>query len=120
MYNVHQDALLVPLHLETDNYTFEGKSIPAVSASASKKDGDLNISLTNIDYAKAQEVTISLRGENYSAVSGQILGSGSILDHNTFENPEKIKVKDFSGAKLTNGVLKLTVPAHSVIVLNLK
>src|SRR5690606_11508192 len=60
MYNVHQDAQLVPIHLETQNYTFEGKSIPAVSASASKKDGSLNISLTNVDYAKPQEVTISL------------------------------------------------------------
>ena len=120
MYNIHQDALLVPIDLETDNYTFEGRSIPAVSASASKKDGSLNISLTNIDYAKAREVSISLRGENYTRVTGQILASGSVLDYNTFDHPEKIKVKDFSGAKLTNGVLKLTIPAHSVIVLNVK
>ena len=120
MYNVHQDALLVPIHLETQNYIFEGKSIPAVSGSASVKDGSLNISLTNIDYGKEQEVSINLSGKNYSKVSGQILTSGSVLDYNTFDNPEKIKIKDFSGAKLANGVLKLTIPAHSVIVLNLK
>jgi alpha-N-arabinofuranosidase len=120
MYNVHQDATLIPIQLETQNYNFEGKSIPAVSASASKNESGINISLTNIDYTKAQEVTISLRGENVSKVSGQILTSGSIQDYNTFEQPEKIKVKEFTGAKLNNGVLKLTIPAHSVIVLNVK
>lgn len=120
MYNVHQDATLLPIQLETQNYNFEGKSIPAVSASASKNESGINISLTNIDYTKSQEVTISLRGENVSKVSGQILTSGSIQDYNTFEQPEKIKVKEFTGAKLNNGVLKLTIPAHSVIVLNVK
>jgi alpha-N-arabinofuranosidase len=29
-------------------------------------------------------------------------------------------IKDFPGAKLEKGVLKLTVPAYSVIVLNVK
>ncbi|MFS0490681.1 alpha-N-arabinofuranosidase [Leadbetterella byssophila] len=120
MYNVHQDATLLPIQLETQNYNFEGKSIPAVSASASKNESGINISLTNIDYTKSHEVTISLRGENVSKVSGQILTSGSIQDYNTFEQPEKIKVKEFTGAKLNNGVLKLTIPAHSVIVLNVK
>ncbi|ADQ18175.1 alpha-L-arabinofuranosidase domain protein [Leadbetterella byssophila DSM 17132] len=120
MYNVHQDATLLPIQLETQNYKFEGKSIPAVSASASKNESGINISLTNIDYTKSHEVTISLRGENVSKVSGQILTSGSIQDYNTFEQPEKIKVKEFTGAKLNNGVLKLTIPAHSVIVLNVK
>ena len=62
----------------------------------------------------------SLRGESFTKLSGEILSSGNVGDYNGFQNPEKIKVQDFEGAKLTNGVLKLTIPAHSVVVLNLK
>jgi alpha-L-arabinofuranosidase len=65
-------------------------------------------------------VTISLRGEDFSKVSGQILASSNISDHNTFEQPNKVSVKDFSGAKLEKGVLKLSIPAYSVLVLTLK
>lgn len=121
MYNVHQDATLIPMVIESPMYEFEGKKIPAVSVSASKTaSSDINISLTNIDYSKSHEVTINLRGEDFSKVSGQILASTNISDHNTFENPNKIAVKDFSGAKLEKGVVKLTIPAYSVVVLNVK
>ena len=92
-----------------------------MSASASKDaSGTLNISLTNIDYSKPHEVIINLRGDDFSKVSGQILASAKISDHNTFEQPNKISVKEFAGAKLEKGVLKLTLPAYSVVVLNVK
>ncbi|HEY1056426.1 MAG TPA: alpha-L-arabinofuranosidase C-terminal domain-containing protein, partial [Emticicia sp.] len=121
MYNVHQDAMLVPISIESPSYDYQDKKLTAVSASASKDaSGALNISLTNIDYSKAHEVTINLRGEDFSKISGQILSSPKINDHNTFEQPNKVAVKDFSGAKLEKGVLKLTIPAYSVIVLNVK
>lgn len=121
MYNVHQDATLVPIAIESPKYEFEGKKLDAVSVSASKDaSGALNISLTNIDYSKSQEIIINLRGEDFVKVSGQILSSGNINDHNTFEQPNKVSVKDFSGAKLEKGVLKLTIPAYSVVVLNVK
>lgn len=121
MYNVHQGALLVPISVESPSYEFQGKKLTAVSASASKDaTGAVNISLTNIDYSKPHEVSINLRGEDFSKVTGQILSSAKINDHNTFDQPNKISVKDFSGAKLEKGVLKLTIPAYSVIVLNVK
>ncbi|AFK05654.1 alpha-L-arabinofuranosidase domain protein (plasmid) [Emticicia oligotrophica DSM 17448] len=120
MYNVHQDAMLVPMNIESPNYEFNGKKLTAVSSSASKDaSGNLNISLTNIDYTKSHEVTINLRGEDFSKVSGKILASSKIDDHNSFEQPNKIAIKDFSGVKFEKGVLKLTIPAFSVIVLNL-
>ena len=44
LYKVHQDATLLPLHIASDAYTFNGQSVPAVSASASKdKDGRIHI-----------------------------------------------------------------------------
>ncbi len=121
MYNVHQDATLVPMSIESPTYEFNGKKMTAVNSSASKDaSGTLNISLTNIDFKKSHEVVINLRGEDFSKVSGQILASTNISDHNTFEETNKVSVKDFSGAKLDKGVLKLTIPAYAVVVLNLK
>ena len=120
MYNVHQDATLVPIEIESPTYNFQGKKLTAVSASASKDAaGALNISLTNIDYSKSHEVTINLRGEEFTKLSGQILSSTNISDHNTFEQPNKVVVKNFSSAKLEKGVLKMTLPAYSVVILNL-
>jgi alpha-N-arabinofuranosidase len=121
MYNVHQDAVLVPIQFESPSYTFGDKKLPAVSVSASKDAvGSVNISLTNIDYRKSNELVINLRGEDFSKVTGQILSSATISDHNSFDEPNKVVIKDFSGAKLDKGILKLTIPAFSVVVLNAK
>ena len=121
MYNVHQDATLVPIEIESKQYEFEGKKLTAVSVSASKDvAGNLNVSLTNIDYTKSQEVVINLRGEDFTKLSGTILSSPKINDFNSFENPNKITTQNFKGAKIEKGVLKLTLPAFSVVVLNLK
>ena len=118
MYNVHQDALLVPINIESPMYEYQGKKLTAVSASASKDaSGALNISLTNIDFTKPNEVTINLRGESFNKITGQILASAKINDFNSFEQPNKITIKDFSAAKLENGTLKLTIPAYSVVQL---
>jgi alpha-L-arabinofuranosidase len=120
MYNVHQNAMLVPINIESPLYEYQGKELQAVSASASKDAaGALNISLTNIDYSKAQEVSINLRGEDFSKVKAQILASTAISDHNTFEQPNKVVIKDFTGAKLEKGVLKMTIPAYSVVSIKL-
>ena len=108
MYNVHQDALLVPINIESPMYEYQGRKLTAVSVSASKDaNGALNISLTNIDYTKPHEVTINLRGESFNKITGQILTAAKINDFNSFEQPNKIAVKDFSTAKLENGTLKL-------------
>ena len=57
MYNVHQDAMLIPLKITTTDYVFNGQKLPAVSASASKDSmGVIHISLVNIDPNKTQKV----------------------------------------------------------------
>jgi alpha-N-arabinofuranosidase len=43
-----------------------------------------------------------------------------MTDHNTFENPEKIKPVAFKGAQLKGNNLQVKLPACSVVVLELK
>jgi len=121
MYNVHQDALMLPIYVISNNYTFGDKSIKAINASASKnKNGDIHISLVNIDAGKEQAVTIDLGNIKTASISGRILQSGKLQDHNTFENPEKIKPADFNKASVNNKILSVTLPPFSVVVLKLR
>ncbi|HRI80521.1 MAG TPA: alpha-L-arabinofuranosidase C-terminal domain-containing protein [Cyclobacteriaceae bacterium] len=41
-------------------------------------------------------------------------------DYNSFEAPDKIKPAAFNKAVLSGSSLKVTLPAHSVVVLELK
>ena len=121
MYNVHQDALMLPLSIKTADYAFGGEKLPAVSASASRdKAGATHISLVNIDRDKSQTVTISLRGMTAKEVTGRILTSEKVQDHNTFDNPIKIQPTAFKGAKLMGDNLTVTLPPVSVVVLEVK
>lgn len=120
MYNVHQDATLLPLDVKSDDYEVEKDKLPAVSVSVSRdKAGKVHISLVNIDAGKPQTVTINLNGVKASAVTGRVLTSAKVQDHNTFENPTKIKPAPFSGAKLNNDNLTVTLPPVSVVVLEM-
>jgi alpha-N-arabinofuranosidase len=121
MYNVHQDAMLLPLQLKTDNYTFGNESLPAVSASASKDStGLVHVSLVNINSKKDETVSIKIDGKKVSHVSGRILTSKKLQDHNTFEDPERITPQIFNGASLKQDELLVKLPPFSVVVLELK
>jgi alpha-N-arabinofuranosidase len=92
----------------------------AVSASASKdQSGKIHISLTNIDNTKSQEVEIDLKGMNAKQVSGRILTSSKVQDHNTFDNPTHVVPTTYNGASISKGTLKVSMPPNSVIVLEL-
>lgn len=121
MYNVHQDAKLLPLTIQTGDYVFGNEKLPAISASASIDNaGTTHISIVNIDAKNVREVSMELYGTKYKTVTGRILTSGALQDHNTFENPEKIKPAAFKDAKLNGSLLDVKLPPFSVVVLELK
>ena len=121
MYNVHQDATMLPIAVTSNDYKMGKEKLKAISASASKdKNGITHISLVNIDANKTQDINISITGGNYKTVSGRILTSDKLQNYNSFENPDKIKPASFNGAKLTESSLKLSLPPFSVVVLELK
>ncbi len=121
MYNVHQDATLVPLEVKSKDFVMGTGKLPAVSASASRDaQGLTHISLVNIDTKNTQEITIDMPGTKKGTVTGRVLSSSKIQDHNTFENPNKIKPVAFKDAKLNAGKLTVKVPPFSVVALELK
>jgi len=121
MYNVHQDAKLLPIKIITNDYVLADDKLPAVSASASKDaSGKTHISLTNIDTKNAQTITVNLDGGQYTAVTGRILTSSKLNNYNSFNEPNKITPAAFSGASLKANTVSVKLPPFSVVVLELK
>ncbi len=121
MYNVHQDAQLLPLQLENVSYQLDGKTLPALSASASKDaQGVIHISLVNIDAQKSHSLDLAIRGTDRKQVSGTILTSARLQDHNTFDQPDKVKPTAFKQFTQAKDLLTVTLPPFSVVVLEIK
>lgn len=120
-YTVHHDATLLPMSLDRGTYTFEGQSIPAVSASASRDaEGRVHLTLANLDPHQGHAISASIRGLTAATVRGRILTAEAMDAHNTFEAPETLVPTPFTGARLSGESLTLDLPAKSVVVLTLE
>lgn len=119
-YVPHMDAQLIPLSVATDTLTVRNKrTVPVVTATASRKNGVTTISLTNISLDKAKDIDIDLAGIKAKKVTGEIITAKDVHAYNDFDRAEEVTLKEFKGAKIKNGRLTLTLPAHSIVTLSL-
>jgi alpha-N-arabinofuranosidase len=121
MYKVHQDAKWLPVQINSPFYQLGTQKIAAVNVSASKDSlGVIHISFVNIDPVKTINIKTIVQGSNWKQLTGTVLTAASFTDINTFDNPAKIKPTEFKGAKREGDYLSVTLPAKSVVVLELK
>jgi alpha-N-arabinofuranosidase len=121
MYKVHQDAKYLDIKLKSPDYEVGGKSIPALNVSASQDAaGKVHISIVNLDMNKAVAVNSTLTDVKWNNVTGTVLTSANITDINTFQTPNKLQLRNFTGAKKDGDKLVVNIPAKSVITLELK
>jgi len=100
LYKVHQDATLVKTDI----------SHPDLNVSASRDaKGVVHVSIVNTSLTA--NVNVNLDSE---VASGKILSSANVSDYNTFENKNKIVLKDFNAKGKT-----VQIPAKSVVMLTL-
>jgi len=121
LYKAHHDAKLLPLKLASPNYTFKGDSIPAVNASASvTPDGIIHITLVNLD--PKNEITVKTLSGHFAnkRLNGKVLTSAKFTDYNTFDAPAKVAIRPFDQAHIVDNDLHITLPAKSVVELELK
>jgi alpha-N-arabinofuranosidase len=120
MYSVHQDAIMLPLTINSGDYKMGKEKLKAISASASRdKKGITHISLVNIDAANSHDVSIDVNGASFKSATGRILTSNKLQDYNSFENPGKIKPAVYTEAAIKNNAVMLKLPPFSVVVLEL-
>jgi alpha-N-arabinofuranosidase len=120
MYAVHQDATSLPAELISPNYSDGGGTIKAVTASASRDNsGKVHISLTNADADRPVHLSCQFAGLSAKSVSGRVLTAPAINSHNSFDAPDAVQPQPLVGAIIENGILSVTIPAKSVVVLEL-
>ncbi len=121
MYNVHQDATLVPSEI-TGNTTYKvgDKTLPAISVSSSTANGKTNVSLVNIHATESREIELVVPGSGKAKVSASIIQSAKLDDCNTFDQPGKIGIKVFDGVKKKGETVSLTLPPFSVVQVTLE
>jgi alpha-L-arabinofuranosidase len=121
LYKVHQDAVLLPITLASEEYSLDGKSIPAVSATASvDAHGVVHISLVNVNPEKQISVRCTVNTIAAKTITGKILTSAHMQDHNTFDHPENVTIREFTPFTTEGNVLRVDLPSKSVVVLEIR
>lgn len=120
LYQVHKEATFIPFEIQTDQYVLGDKKVPAVSATASRSaNGAINISLVNVDPTKSRTITCQVPNAKGKKTSGRLLTSDKVQDHNTFDNPNKVQLKDFAQYKWKGDQVTVELPAKSIITLTI-
>jgi alpha-N-arabinofuranosidase len=116
MYKVHHDALKLPVFVESEDVG----AVPAITVSASRdRENRIHVSLANIDPKDEKKVELDLCGLTGKSVSGSIITSASIADHNTFDKGDTVGVNRFNDAVITGAKVTVTLPPKSVVTLEL-
>lgn len=111
MYQKHMDAELVE---------GVGKVPEHVTYTASQKNGQLTISITNYDLTAKQTVDFTAADAYQQIEAATILTADKMDAHNAFADPNIVHEAPFKGATLTNGKLHLELPPKSVVTITLK
>jgi alpha-N-arabinofuranosidase len=122
MFNVHQNATYVPSQYRCGNIVSEdGRIMDNFSACTSRDaSGAFHVSLANPLLDKAVEVEISFEELKPKTVSGEILKADKINAYNDFGKAPAVAPAAFKGAKVSGKTVKLTLPAASVVVLEVR
>jgi len=120
LLKVHQGSKLLPMIENFIEYKSSFESIPLISASASKNlKGEINISLLNIHPENEVKLNIKLPDTKWNNISGKILTSNLINDHNTFDNPNKVEPKIFNKFKKDGDGFLTILPSKSLTILTI-
>jgi alpha-N-arabinofuranosidase len=116
MYVPHQDAKRIDLALETGE---ADAGIPAVSATASEKNGKITVSASNLDIAQPQTIEITGLPTSAKVVRARILAGPTVQSHNTFEAPETVQPVPFE-VTASEGRISLELPPASIVSVELE
>ena len=124
MYKVHQGAEFLPVEYATTQIATSDKGpVPSLSVTASRKDGVVNVDITNPDLKNGQ--TLLLTWDNLGKVtkgdvSARILTADKINDYNDFGKKAKVAPESFKDFKVTDEGIEIKAPAMSIIAIAIK
>src|SRR5205085_7437775 len=117
MYAAHQGAQSVRINVSAPRlpYTRNGRpaTLRGLNGSASLRDRQLTLTVTNPDFNAAKEAEIAVHGAGVREVSVTALTAKDIHAHNSFDNPRAIEPQQ-SQATLKGGTLVYNFAPASV------
>ncbi|RSM59812.1 hypothetical protein DMB66_26550 [Actinoplanes sp. ATCC 53533] len=117
----HQDAdsLAVRLPAPPPVRRVAGTDLATFHATASRRDGQVLISLTNLDADRGLAVELDLRGAHLGTPTATVLTAESLTAHNTPQDPRAVRPRALDEARIEGGLLRVQLPPHAFATVQL-
>jgi alpha-N-arabinofuranosidase len=113
----HHDARLLPVHLlQRPTRQVDDGELPMISMSASTKDGQALVSVSNLDLEAEARLQLDLRGLAVAEVNGRLLAADEPQRHNTDQAPTEVSPRPLE-VNVDDGVVSTVLPPHSFATL---
>ena len=115
MYKEHQNGTLLGSYITSDEFEFEGNTMPVLCESASlNADGKIVSTIVNSSITEAKHIDCQIADTSVSSIHAELL-TGKATDHNTFENKTNVLPSDISNTvKLKNDGFTFELPPCSI------
>ena len=120
MYKKHQGAQLLESSIaDVCEIGTEEDKVPNLQESVSvTENGNIIVTIANLSVTESYPVDVMFAEKKVSSVKAAIL-SGKMDAYNTFEEPETVKEEAFEDVKITDKGVSFTIPACSVVSLEI-
>jgi alpha-N-arabinofuranosidase len=118
----HQDADKLAYDLTAATFEVDGKALNEVSVGVSRSaGGEVLLTLANLRATERVQLDITLDGRDVTGISGRELAADHITALNTFETPDRVQTRPFSGAaQVAANHLQVELSPASVTALTLR
>lgn len=120
MYMPHRGARLMDVEISAETYTCGETNIPAISASASQKDGQIFVTLTNTHFSQEEYVQILLPVDAQDVLRAEILESSGVDACNTFDQPDLVSPHEFTAFQRSENRIEVKMPPHSIAAFSIR
>ena len=124
LYQVHQGAkalrMVVLAPAVSHTYGTRTVTLAGLSGSASMRDRQVVVTVTNPDPKEPRDAAVTVRGAAIARATAVVLSAASIQDVNSFDAPERIRPLDAKAGTPRDGRLTHTFPPASVTRLQLE
>jgi alpha-N-arabinofuranosidase len=120
MYVPFHDATLIPVSFDAGSYAYGDIRLPAVDAVAARDpSGRLWLALVNVDPNREAHISASIAGVAARRATGEVLTAGAVDAHNSFDRPNEVVPRAFSG-RAAGGQLVFELPPKSIAVVEVR
>jgi alpha-N-arabinofuranosidase len=112
LFKGHQNGFFIPITWVKTPKTIEG-GLKQIDISASTHDDKIVITLVNLSVKEKADVSLDFAGEKILSAHGRFI-DGEVTDHNTFDTPDKIAVKELPGIILDGNGLSAQLPPCAI------